>query len=119
MAQNTLQHTFSSSHQQARPNESLESLAAAIQAELVVPTEAADLWPEAAARPSAPVEPLTPRELEVLRLLAAGRGNDEIARELVVAAGTVKAHTSSIYRKLDVDNRTRAVIRARELGLID
>jgi DNA-binding CsgD family transcriptional regulator len=101
------------------PDESLESLAAALQAELVIPTEAADLWPEAAARPPAPVEPLTPRELEVLRLLAAGRGNDEIARELVVAAGTVKAHTSSIYRKLDVDNRTRAVVRARELGLID
>ena len=55
----------------------------------------------------------------VQSLLAAGRSNDEIARELIVAVGTVKAHTSAIYRKLDVDNRAHAVLRARELGLLD
>jgi LuxR family maltose regulon positive regulatory protein len=63
-------------------------------------------------------EPLTERELEVLRLVAEGRSNPEIADELIVAVGTVKAHTSSIYRKLDVRSRTEAVIRAQELGLL-
>ena len=63
-------------------------------------------------------EPLTEREMEVLRLLADGCSNTEIAAELIVALGTVKAHTSSIYRKLDVRGRTEAVIRAQELGLL-
>jgi len=64
------------------------------------------------------VEPLTPRELEVLDLLALGRTNKEIARQLVVSPGTVKAHTSHIYGKLDVANRTEAVARARQLGIL-
>ena len=63
-------------------------------------------------------EPLSQRELEVLHLIALGRTNQEIARQLVVAAGTVKAHTASIYRKLDVSNRTEAVARARQLGIL-
>lgn len=63
-------------------------------------------------------EPLSQRELEVLRLLALGRTNKEIARQLVVAPGTVKAHTASIYRKLDVANRSQAVARARELDIL-
>jgi ATP/maltotriose-dependent transcriptional regulator MalT len=66
-----------------------------------------------------PTEPLSERELEVLRLLAAGLSNAEVAHELVIAAGTVKTHTASIYSKLDVNNRTRAVARARDLGLLD
>ena len=70
--------------------------------------------------PSGPalVEPLSQRELEVLQLVARGKTNKEIARQLVVAPGTVKAHTSSIYRKLDVANRTEAVARARQLGIL-
>jgi LuxR family maltose regulon positive regulatory protein len=64
------------------------------------------------------VEPLSPRELEVLHLMALGRSNQEIARQLTVAPGTVKAHTASIYRKLDVANRTEAVARARQLGIL-
>jgi LuxR family maltose regulon positive regulatory protein len=64
------------------------------------------------------VEPLSQRELEVLHLMALGRTNKEIARQLIVAPGTVKAHTSSIYRKLDVANRTEAVARARRLGIL-
>ena len=64
------------------------------------------------------VEPLSPRELEVLHLVALGRTNQEIARQLVVSRGTVKAHTAHIYRKLDVANRTEAVARARQLGIL-
>jgi len=64
------------------------------------------------------VEPLSERELEVLHLISTGRTNKEIAGQLVVSPGTVKAHTASIYRKLDVANRTEAVARARQLGLL-
>jgi LuxR family maltose regulon positive regulatory protein len=64
------------------------------------------------------VEPLSQRELEVLHLIALGRTNQEIARQLIVAPGTVKAHTASIYRKLNVTNRTEAVARARQIGIL-
>jgi LuxR family maltose regulon positive regulatory protein len=64
------------------------------------------------------IEPLSQRELEVLQHIAMGRTNKEIARQLVVSPGTVKAHTSSIYRKLDVANRTEAVARARQLDIL-
>ena len=64
------------------------------------------------------IEHLSERELEVLNLLALGRTNWEIARQLIVAPGTVKAHSASIYRKLDVANRTEAVAHARQLGIL-
>jgi LuxR family maltose regulon positive regulatory protein len=64
------------------------------------------------------VEPLSQRELEVLDLMALGKTNREIAGQLIVAPGTVKAHTASIYRKLDAINRTQAVARARQLGIL-
>jgi LuxR family maltose regulon positive regulatory protein len=64
------------------------------------------------------VEPLSQRELEVLHLIALGRTNQEIARQLIVAPGTIKAHAASIYRKLDVTNRTEAVARARQPGIL-
>jgi LuxR family transcriptional regulator, maltose regulon positive regulatory protein len=64
------------------------------------------------------VEPLTERELEVLRLLAAGAPNRVIAKELVVTLDTVKRHVSHLFSKLEVANRTQAVTRARELGLL-
>ena len=64
------------------------------------------------------VEPLTSRELEVLGMLAVGRSNQAVAGELVVTINTVKKHVSHILDKLGTANRTEAVSRARELGLI-
>jgi LuxR family maltose regulon positive regulatory protein len=63
-------------------------------------------------------DPLTPRELDVLRCISQGLSNKDIAEKLVIALNTVKRHTSSIYGKLDVKSRTQAVARARELGLL-
>jgi DNA-binding CsgD family transcriptional regulator len=65
-----------------------------------------------------PLEPLSQRELEVLQLLATGRSNREIATELYVATGTVKAHLNNIFRKLEARSRLEAVTRARDLGLL-
>jgi ATP/maltotriose-dependent transcriptional regulator MalT len=64
------------------------------------------------------LEPLSDREREVLRLLATGLANKEIAQTLVIAVGTVKQHLKSIYGKLEVHNRTEAASRARDLGLL-
>ena len=64
------------------------------------------------------VEQLTARELEVLALLAAGRSNQRIAHELVVALDTVKKHVTHVLGKLGAANRTEAVAQARQLGLI-
>jgi LuxR family maltose regulon positive regulatory protein len=64
------------------------------------------------------VEPLTAREVEILQQIALGKTNKEIAAHFVLSPGTVKAHTSSIYRKLAVSNRTEAVARGRQLGFL-
>jgi DNA-binding CsgD family transcriptional regulator len=63
-------------------------------------------------------DPLSEREIEVLSLLASGRTNSEVARDLFVSVGTVKSHTGNIYRKLDARNRSEALARARELGML-
>jgi DNA-binding NarL/FixJ family response regulator len=63
-------------------------------------------------------EPLTPRELEVLRLLALGHTNRQVAKELVISLGTSKNHVEHIRVKLGASDRTQAVVRALELGLI-
>ena len=65
------------------------------------------------------VEPLTVRELEVLRLVALGRSNGQVAAELFVTVGTVKSHVHAISGKLGAANRVEAVARARALGLLD
>jgi DNA-binding CsgD family transcriptional regulator len=66
-----------------------------------------------------PAEPLSPREIEVLQQLATGRSNQEIARALFVAPGTVKAHLNHIFRKLEAASRLQAVLHARQAGLLD
>src|SRR5688572_26779429 len=63
-------------------------------------------------------ETLTEREVEVLRLLAAGLTNREIGERLVISPETVKKHSGNIYGKLGAGNRTEAVARAREMGVI-
>ncbi len=64
------------------------------------------------------VEPLSEREIQVLRLIADGLSNAEIASKLVIAQGTVKRHINNIYGKLGVQSRTQAVAKARELELL-
>jgi LuxR family maltose regulon positive regulatory protein len=64
------------------------------------------------------IEPLTEREIEVLRLIAEGMSNPEIAEKLFLSVGTVKTHVKHIYGKLNVDDRVMAARFARELGLV-
>jgi DNA-binding NarL/FixJ family response regulator len=61
---------------------------------------------------------LSERELEVLRLIGTGRNNAEIARELVIGAGTVKTHVSNTLRKLGLRDRVHAVVLAHEAGIV-
>lgn len=64
------------------------------------------------------VEPLSEREIEVLRLICAGKSNQEIADELFLALNTVKRHTNHLYSKLGVSRRSQAILEARRLGLV-
>jgi LuxR family maltose regulon positive regulatory protein len=64
------------------------------------------------------IEPLSERELEVLKLLRSELSGPEIARELMVSLNTMRTHTKSIYNKLGVNNRRMAIRRAEELSLL-
>jgi DNA-binding NarL/FixJ family response regulator len=66
----------------------------------------------------APMEVLTPRELEVLELMKLGRTNRQIAQDLVISLGTAKNHVEHIIAKLGVSDRTQAVVKALELGIL-
>jgi DNA-binding NarL/FixJ family response regulator len=83
-----------------------------------VVAEFARMAGQAPLRSGSLVEPLSSRELEVLRLIATGKTNREIADALVIAEGTVKNHVTSILGKLGVRDRTQAALKARELGLV-
>jgi LuxR family transcriptional regulator, maltose regulon positive regulatory protein len=87
----------------------VEKLLAAFGGDLPLPASVEAVLPE----------PLSPREQEVLGLVAAGLTNREIAEQLVISSETVKKHTGTIYGKLGVSNRTEAVARARALDLLD
>ena len=64
------------------------------------------------------LEPLSPRELEILELLSTGSSNKDIAMQLFIAEGTVKNHVSNILRKMAVQDRLQAVIKAQKIGLL-
>ena len=88
------------------------SVAAKLVAEFARLSEQAPTWAQVLP------EPLSPRELEILRLMANGATNREIAAQLVLAEGTVKNHVTNILTKLGVADRTSAAMKAKELGLI-
>jgi DNA-binding NarL/FixJ family response regulator len=69
-------------------------------------------------QPPALTEPLSSREIEVLRLVATGATNRAIAESLFVAEGTVRNHLTNILGKLGVNDRTQAALKAKELGLV-
>jgi DNA-binding NarL/FixJ family response regulator len=86
---------------------------------VLAPSIAAKLVRRVRAEATAPIAPsLSPRELEVLRLVADGRSNPEIARALHIGEATVKTHLIHVFEKLEVGDRTRAVTRAMELGIL-
>jgi ATP/maltotriose-dependent transcriptional regulator MalT len=68
---------------------------------------------------SALIESLTKREMEILRLMAIGLSNKEIAQEFELTEGTIKNHALNIYGKLQVKRRVQAIMKARELQLLD
>jgi LuxR family maltose regulon positive regulatory protein len=88
-------------------------LLAAFEAEEQTSEDKSDLSP---AQPL--IEPLSQRELKVLQLIAQGLSNREISERLFLALDTVKGHNRRIYDKLQVQRRTEAIARARELGLL-
>jgi DNA-binding NarL/FixJ family response regulator len=81
--------------------------------------QSAGLLPEAKKRKGPLPKGITPREAEVLRLLARGRTNPQIAQDLAVSRGTVKIHVQNIISKLGVSDRTQAAVRAIELGIFE
>ena len=91
-------------------------LAPAITRRLI--SEFARLQPQPAVQPAEKFATLTPRETEILRLVAAGLSNQEIAAQLIVTAETVKTHVSRILSKLGLRDRTQAVVTAYESGLV-
>jgi DNA-binding NarL/FixJ family response regulator len=95
------------------------ALAAVVQGLVVLDPELADaLQPSPDLSPAPLVEELTPRELEVLQLLAEGLSNRAIAYQLDISEHTVKFHVNAILGKLEAQSRTEAAIRAARLGLI-
>lgn len=101
----------------------LDKLATAVQAAaqglyVVDPALAPRLLPTADSSNETPGETLTPREIEVLQLLAEGLTNKAIARRLAISEHTVKFHVNALLGKLNAQSRTEAVVRATRLGLI-
>jgi DNA-binding NarL/FixJ family response regulator len=101
-------------------NELLEAIRATGRGESVLPPTVASVVVHhlAGKTSSAPEDGLTPREMQVLRLLAQGQSNQQIARSLALSVRTVEAHLTHIYAKLDVGSRTEALLVAQRKGLL-
>ena len=98
----------------------LSALHLVLSGGLYLPSELLNLAnKEETAPPADHKGPLTPRQLDVLRLMGQSKPNKIIARELDLSEGTVKLHVTAILKALDVTNRTGAVIAGKKLGLID
>lgn len=108
-------------HKSTSPTVMLSALRLVLAGGIYVPPHA--MRQDQAPKPAAPAANkgweirLTARQMEVLRLLALGKPNKVIARELDLSEGTVKIHLSAIFRVLDVNNRTEAVLAAQQLSL--
>jgi NarL family two-component system response regulator LiaR len=102
-------------------NELLEAIRATGRGESVLPPAVASVVVRhlAGKTPTASQDELTPRELQVLHLLAEGQSNQQIARRLALSVRTVEAHLTHIYAKLRVGSRTEAVLLAQRKGLLD
>jgi len=110
-------------HPATLPSKSLADTVSLLLSELAVPSALQRSAPSSAPAPKsvdgqAEYALLTPREFEVLHLLAAGLSNQQIADRLVVTLSTVKTHTNRLYSKLDVRNRVQAIAAAQALGLV-
>lgn len=104
---------------QLHPEQTIAAVMAKFQAHFDALEPATNGIPERVLRANEALpEPLTRRELEMLRQLPSGLANAEIAAKMVVTVGNVKKHLQNAYGKLDVGNRTEAINRARELGLL-
>lgn len=108
-------------HKSTAPPVMLSALRLVLSGGVYVPLHAMQREPDKAASPSPAhrgwASGLTARQREVLCLLAVGKPNKVIARELALSEGTVKIHLSAIFRVLDVNNRTEAVLAAQQLSL--
>lgn len=109
-------------HKSTTPPVMLSALRLVLAGGVYVPLHAMRQEPAKAASPTAAqgrgwASGLTARQMEVLRLLAVGKPNKVIARELDLSEGTVKIHLSAIFRVLDANNRTEAVLAAQQLNL--
>lgn len=106
------------------PDDLVEAIRAAFHGEARLHPEITRMLMEQVARPAnpkhaPPVEPLTARELDVIRLVAHGLSNHSISQELVISEKTVKTHISNILSKLHLEDRTQLAIHAIKQGLVD
>jgi two-component system, NarL family, response regulator LiaR len=102
----------------AQADELCRAIRAAAAGQVQLSPKAAERLVREVRAPASP-ETLTEREIEVLRLLAHGRSNKEIAHDLVISEKTVKTHVSNILAKLGVPSRTQAALYAARIGLVD